>query len=208
MNVTYYLAVERLALGTAAALLYLGAFLVALTAIDRVSLLIWPLLALVGVLLLTGPANSPSTSTGPAGWVFGALAAASLAVYTTQLDCAGDLGSLGDIALATGVSAILLAPFIVAGPPPPPAAAFDLVLLGTIGVAVPFACDYVAMRLSGPALVGTLFAFDPVAGVLVGFAALGQAPTVPALAGIAAICLAGAALTTSLRPARRPQAPT
>ncbi|MBM6590929.1 EamA family transporter [Brevibacterium sp. RIT 803] len=196
MNTSYYLAVERIPLGIAAALFYLGPFLVAVASLRRARLLVWPAIALVGVIAITRPDQGSVESI--VGILLALLAAASLAGYTILSHLLGRSAQagLGDLSLSVCVSAVVLLPTLVVGNAPANGSQIGtLILLGALGVALPFACDYQALRFGGPALVGTLFALDPVAGAVVGLIALGQVLTMSAILGLIAICLAGAGLT-------------
>lgn len=196
MNTSYYLAVERLPLGIAAALFYLGPFIVAVVSLRRVRLLVWPAFALVGVIAITRP-DQGSVESG-VGILLALLAAASLAGYTVLSHLLGRSAQagLGDLSLAVCVSAIVLLPTLLLGNAPTDGSQIGtLILLGTLGVALPFACDYQALRFGGPALVGTLFALDPVAGAVVGLIALGQVLTMSSVFGLSAVCLAGVGFT-------------
>ncbi|WP_186293247.1 DMT family transporter [Brevibacterium aurantiacum] len=195
MNTSYYFAVERLPLGIAAALFYLGPFIVAVASLRRPQLLVWPVLALIGVIAITRPDQGAVESV--VGLLLALFAAASLAGYTLLSHRLGQYAQagLGDLSLAVCVSAVILLPALVVGNSPPSGShGGTLILLGAIGVALPFACDYKALRWGGSALVGTLFALDPVAGAVLGLIALGQVLTKSAIFGLIAICLAGAGL--------------
>lgn len=204
MNTSYYLAVERLPLGIAATVFYLGPFVVAMASLRRVRLLVWPIIALVGVIAITRPDQGSVESV--AGIVFVLLAATSLAAYTVLSHRLGRHAQpgLGDLSLAICVSAVVLLPATLIGTTPTSGHQIGtLIVLGVVGVALPFACDYKALRFGGPVLVGTLFALDPVAGALIGLFALGQVLGASAVFGLAAISIAGAGLTIGTARAER-----
>jgi inner membrane transporter RhtA len=135
---------------------------------------------------------------------FGLVAAASLVAYTLTSHRLGTQASAGDLGLAITVSALLLAPAAATHPPDlSPRTWGTLALVGTVGVALAISCDFLALRLAGTTIVGTLFALDPVVGALMGLAVLGEGPPLAAVLGVAAISLAGIGLT-----ATTPHAPT
>jgi inner membrane transporter RhtA len=195
MNTTYYLAVDRLPLGVAAALLYVGPFVVAVAGIRRRHLLIWPCLALAGVLAITRPDQAAGISAPGIG--FGLLAATSLAAYTLASHRLGAEAAVADLALAVTFSALLLTPFAVTHIPDlSPRTLGTLALVGSLGVALAFACDFLALRLAGTTVVGTLFALDPVVGALLGLGLLGQGLPLEAALGVAAVSVAGIGLSS------------
>jgi inner membrane transporter RhtA len=203
MNTSYYAAVQRLPLGVAAALIYLGAFAVAVTSIRRIALLIWPVLALIGVLVIARPDQASPASL--VGVCLGVIAGLSLAAYTMSAYRLGRRAALADLALAVCVSALALTPVSMTHRPASPSVVITLVLLGVLGVALPLLCDYWALRLGGPSLVATLFALDPALGALIGLMFLGQTLAVSAVAGLGAICLAGIGLTRAQQPRSSPR---
>jgi inner membrane transporter RhtA len=196
MSTGYFLTIERLPLGVAAALLYLGAFAVGLAGIRQWHLVIFPVLALAGVLAITRPDQTGGLSALGIG--FGLVAAASLAAYTLTAHRLGTHANVGDLALAIAVSALLLAPVAATHPPDLSVRTLGtLALIGTLGVALAVSCDFLALRLAGTTVVGTLFALDPVVGAMVGLVVLGQGLPLAAVLGVAAISLAGIGLTAA-----------
>ncbi|MEU0939789.1 EamA family transporter [Embleya sp. NPDC005971] len=193
MNVAFYGAVDRLPLGVAAALLFLGPFAVAVASVRTRRDALFPLVGLVGVVLVTRPG-------GGVEWLgigFGLLSALALALYTVFAQRVGraDTGLHG-LGLSVAVSAVLLLPFSGPAVPRVEAGQWALVgLSGVLGVALAFTLDFTAVRLAGATVVAVLFALDPVAGTLVGVIALGEGPPPSALAGITLIVASGAAVT-------------
>nr|WP_237535341.1 EamA family transporter [Streptomyces sp. SID3343] len=193
MNVTFYGAVDRLPLGVAAALLFLGPFAVAVASVRVRRDALFPVVGLVGVVLVTRPG-------GDVEWLgvgFGLLSAVALALYTVFAQRVGRASAGWDgLTLSVGVSALLLLPFSAPAVPQVAVGQWALVALsGTVGVALAFTLDFTAVRLAGAKVVATLFALDPVMGTLVGVAALGENPSAVALAGIGLIVATGAAVT-------------
>ncbi len=201
MNVLYYAAVDRLPLGVAASLLYLGPFVLSVAAIRDRRQLIWPVLALAGVLVVTRPdQTSPGTIVGV---LVGALAAAALASYTLLSRCLGSRAGYGELALAVAFSGVLLSPIALSHPPSSSSGAwFTLITIGVVGVGVAFLLDYAALRLAGVVLVATLFALDPAIGALLGGLVLGDHLGATTFAGIGLVVVAGIGLTRSTRRAQ------
>ncbi len=199
MNVAFYQAADRLPLGIAATLLYLGPFAVAAMSTGLGWRLILPASALAGVALVSGLGGDAD----PIGICVGLAAAGALAAYTVTSHRLGRHGGLDRLALAVAVSAVLLSPLAatslsVLQPPHGPM----LVVSGVIGVGVALSCDFLALKLVGTRVVATLFALDPVIGAVIGALVLSQHLTGQAVAGIVLIAGAGAVTTaTASRPA-------
>jgi inner membrane transporter RhtA len=195
MNVAFYESVERVPLGIAATLLYVGAFAVAVLHTEVGWRLIMPVLALVGVVLVSQPTGGATA----VGICAGLVAAGALAAYTLVSRHLGRRDGLDVLALAVGGSALVLSPLSAStASHVRPSGWLVLAVTGAIGVGLAFSCDFTALRLAGTRIVATLFALDPVIGALIGAAALSQHLTPTAIVGIAAITLAGG-FTTATR---------
>ena len=194
MNVAFYQAVDLVPLGVAATLLYLGPFALTIAHTEVGWHLTIPVLALVGVVLVSRPTGDADT----VGICVGLVAAGALAAYTLASRRLGRAGGLDRLALAVTVSALLLSPLSASSAQAvQPAQWLVLVASGVVGVGVAFSCDFTALRLAGTRVVATLFALDPVIGALIGAIALSQQLTLATLAGIAIITIAGAATTAT-----------
>lgn len=193
MNVAFYHAVDRLPLGVAATLLFLGPFAVAVASVRVVRDAVLPAAGLAGVVLVTRPGGTADW----AGISFGLLAALALAVYTVFARRVGRTSTgLDGLALSVGMSAVLLLPFSASAVPAVRGSDWALVAVsGGIGVALAFTLDFVAVKVATAPVVATLFSLDPVMGALVGAVALDESLSAPVLTGIALIVSAGAAVT-------------
>jgi inner membrane transporter RhtA len=215
MNATFYAAVDRVPLGVAATLIYLGPCLVAMAHTQRDWTRFLPALALTGVILVgldRGGAAASEASPVAGRWIgimLGLVAASALVVYTLTSQRLGALvsthptrpgggGGLDRLALAITVSALLLSPFTVESALAMPSRGLPLLgAAGAIGVAFAFSCDFTALRLAGTRVVATLFALDPVIGTIIGVIALSQHLAATTILGISAIVAAGAVTTAT-----------
>ncbi|MFD2758726.1 EamA family transporter [Gulosibacter faecalis] len=191
MNICLYNAIDRIPLGIAVTLEFLGPCAVALLGSRRIREGICAVVALAGVALISvGPAGYFDL----AGYLFGLGAALFFALYTIGADRIGKASSgLDGVALSVTVAAIVTLPFaVVQVPRVTPTDWGVLVLVAVIGVAMPFSVDTIAGRITSARIIGTLFAIDPAMGCLVGFVVLGQAVTVTALCGVGLVAVAGA----------------
>lgn len=197
MNIFFYLAVDRLPLGVAVTFEYLGAFTVAVLGVRRLRDLLFPLLALVGVVLIAGPTFG---ATDPVGYVFAVCSAVSMGGYTVLSAKIGSgseaSGGLRGLAVSITIGALLTSPFSV--PVMGEMTGADWLVaafIGAFGLALAFSCDALAARLTSAAVVGVFFSLDPVISSAVGAIMLGQVLGLNAYAGIVLIVASGAAVT-------------
>ncbi|KAB2339851.1 EamA family transporter [Actinomadura rudentiformis] len=190
MTLFFMAAVERLPLGTAAALEFLGPLGVALVR-GRGGSKLWPLLAAAGVLLLTEPWHGGSD---PVGVVFALAAAACWAAYILLTQHVGDqVSGLGGLAVSMPVAALVAT--VVAGPSVVDHLSLPILLAG-LGLAVllpvvPFALELIALRRLTTAAFGTLMCLEPAIATVIGLAFLHQIPGWVPIAGIAFVVAAG-----------------
>lgn len=193
MNVAFYEAVDRVPLGVAATLLYLGPFAVATAMVRRRWELLLPLLGLAGVVLVSRPYGGMNWT----GVGFGLLAAAALATYTVFAQRVGQaVQGLTGVALSVSVAALALLP--ASAPAVPELRGHQWLIIafsGVVGVALAFTLDFLAVRLATARVVATLFALDPVLGALIGAWGLDEQLTVAMAIGIALVVTAGAGVS-------------
>jgi inner membrane transporter RhtA len=193
VSVTFLAAIERIPLGTAVAVEFLGPLSVAALRSGSRRALAWPALALLGVVLLTEPWLG---EVDPAGLGFAALAAIGWGVYILLTQRMGDrfTGITGlsiTVPIAAATAAVLGVPQATGHVTPGVlAAAAGLALLLPV---LPYALELLALRHLTPTAFGTLMALEPAIGVLLGLLVLHQTPSTVQLVGIMLVVLAGAA---------------
>lgn len=193
VTILFLAAIERIPLGTAVAVEFLGPLTVAALRSHTRRALLWPVLALVGVLLLTQPWQGEINSLG---LLFAALAAFGWATYIVLTQRIGDrYAGIGGLSLTVPIAAATAA---IVGVPQAAGHINGSVLISALGLAVllpviPFALEMLALRHMTPAAFGTLMALEPAFGVLLGLVVLHQTPSASQYAGIALVMLAGAA---------------
>ncbi len=190
VTVLFMEAVARLPLGTASALEFLGPLGVAVVR-GRGARTVWPLLAAVGVLLLTEPWRGGAD---PAGVAFALGAAAYWGAYILLTQRAGDEVE-GLTALAVSMPVAALTATAVGGPGVVHGLTPELVLAG-LGLAVllpvvPFALELLALRRLTTAAFGTLMALEPAFALTIGLVVLHQVPGPLAVAGVGLVVAAG-----------------
>ncbi len=191
ITVSFLTAIERIPLGTAVAIEFLGPLTVAVIRSHRRSLLVWPAVALVGVLLLTEPWQG---TVDPVGIALAAVAACGWGTYIVLTQHIGDrFAGLQGLSITIPVAAVTAA---VIGVPqaagsitwPIVAAAFGLALLLPV---IPFSLEMIALRRLTTAAFGTLMALEPAFGLLLGVLVLSQIPHVGQVVGVALVVIAG-----------------
>ena len=192
MNAMLYLAVDRLPLGIATTLDFLGPCAVALFASRRVREGLLAVVALIGVALIAGFGGPLD----PLGIVFGLLAGVAFGLYTLLAARVGSSGGgLPGVALSVTVAAILTLPFSVPTIPLiQPPHLLPLLASALLGTALAFTVDTLAGRLTSARVLGVFFAFDPVVGTIVGAIFLSQILSPVAVGGVILVVLAGAGI--------------
>jgi inner membrane transporter RhtA len=183
-------ALERLPLGTASALEFLGPLGVAV-ARGKGGTRVWPALAVVGVLMLTQPWEG---TVDPVGVGLALAAGLCWAAYILLTQHVGD-GVEGIKALAVTMPVAGLAATLVAGPSTFGRLTPELLLIG-VGLAlllpvVPFILELLALRRLTTSAFGTLMSLEPAFALVVGLVVLHQVPNALAAAGVGFVVAAG-----------------
>jgi inner membrane transporter RhtA len=189
MNVCFYVAIDRLPLGTVAAIEFLPVILLAAigarTGRNGVALA----LAVAGVYLLT----DVQLAGEPVGLVFAFANAGLFALYIVLAHRVAQHGAMAGI---DGLAAAMLIAWVVATPlggwVALPALGDPVVLLAGIGVGVtssviPYVCDQLAMARMPRATYALLVSLLPATATVIGIVVLGQIPTTAEVAGVALV---------------------
>jgi inner membrane transporter RhtA len=201
VTVAFLAAIARIPLGTAVAIEFLGPLAVAAVRSHALRALVWPLLALAGVLLMTQPWTGRFDLLGVG---CAALSGVCWGAYVVLTQHVGDrFTGVRALSLTIPVAAATAA---VAGIPQAVGHLTPPVLLAAVGLALllpvlPFALEMLALRHMQPTAFGTLMALEPAIGVVLGALVLHQVPSVVQVVGIVLVVLAGA---TAQRSGRRP----
>lgn len=203
MNVSFYVAIDHLPLGTAVALEFLGP--VAVAAVtgtgwrDRAALAV----AAVGVVLLAGVTLDLGGGPGDdavVGLVAVGIAAACWAAYIVlgrRVARAGPPGA-GGLAVAMAAGALVLAPFVAHGSGPvlhDPRLALVVVAIAVCSSLVPYVLEQVVLRRVRAATFAILLALLPATATVVGAVVLRQVPHGLELVGL--VLVSGAIALTA-----------
>jgi inner membrane transporter RhtA len=196
MNACFYQAIDRIPLGLATTIEFLGPLAVAVIGSRRAVDFLWVALAGAGVALL----GSPGVELDPVGLAFAFGAAVGWASYILIAK-----SMLGDWSVGTGLSltllvaALLLTPFGLASGGSDLADGRVLALglaVAVLGSMLPFALELAALHQLSAAAFGILLSLEPAVAALAGAVVLAQVPSaVEALAVVLVIAAsAGASL--------------
>lgn len=200
MNLCFYAALARLPLGVAVTLEFLGPLGVAVASSRRVRDFLWVAGAAAGITLFS-PVGAGSLALDAVGVVCALGAALFWAGYIVLNARTGDaLAGGSGLVLAMLFAGVLLLPF---GAASAPALAREpgLLLFG-VGVAVlscalPYSCEFAALRRMPTYVFGILMSMEPVVAAAVGWLLLNEQLTPRALVAIA--CVTAAAVGASWR---------
>jgi inner membrane transporter RhtA len=190
ITLLFMAAIDRIPLGTASALEFLGPLGVAVAHGKGRQRFVWPGLAAGGVLLLTQPWAG---AVDPIGVMFALGAALCWACYILLTQRVGDeVAGINGLAVSMPVAALVAT--VTVGPAVFGRMTPEILIIG-IGLAillpvVPFALELLALRKLTTAAFGTLMALEPGFAMIVGFIVLDQ---VPGAAGAVGICFVVAA---------------
>ena len=196
MNLSIYLAFDRIPLGVAVTLEFVGPLGVAVAGSRRLLDLLWVVLAAAGILLLAPLSVLGGTDLDPVGVAFALLAGCLWASYILLSARTGSAfpGGTG-LVIALCVGTFVLFPFGIAG------ASYALLdpklLLAGFGVAmlssvIPYSLELEALRKLPARVFGVLMSLDPAVAALAGLVVLGERLEMRAVAAIIFVTIAAA----------------
>lgn len=195
MNACFYLAIDRLPLGTVGAIEFLGPITLAAAGARTHRNLVALGLAIVGVYLLTDVRIAGQ----PLGFLFAFLNCALFALYVVlghRIAQDGGASGIDRLGASMFIALLAITPFGIAGA----ASTFSHPLLLAAGVGVgicssviPYVCDQLAMARLARATFALMLSLLPAAATAIGILVLRQLPTAIELAGVALV-VAGVAI--------------
>lgn len=178
MNGNFYAAIDRIPLGTAVALEFLGPLTVAAVLSTRRSDLLWVALALAGVSLFGLESLTGASDLDILGVVFALIAAVFWGLYVLTSARVGRLVPGQDgLAVAMAVGALTVLPF---GAPGALVGLMDLRLLALaaataiVASVLPYSLELAALRRLPRHVFGILLSLEPVLALLAGMLLMGQ----------------------------------
>lgn len=199
MNLSLYAAVERIGLGLAVTLEFLGPLTVAIAGSRRAVDACGALIAGVGVLLLTRPGGSADLT----GVGLGLLAASAWGAYILlNRTCGRRLPGLQGTAVASVFTAAVWIPVAAVWflTHPPTAVALGLAAgCGVLSSVVPYVADMLALRRIPATVFGTFTSVNPVWAALAGWLFLSQSLDGIEGAGIALIAVSNVVISVRRR---------
>lgn len=200
MNTTLYAAVDRIGLGMAVTIEFLGPLAVALLAGRRPRDSVCAALALAGVVLLTRPGPTSDLL----GLSFAVIAAVCWAGYILTNRLVGQrLPGVQGTAVATTMSACVMVPIaaVIVWQAQPPAEAFLFAAVaGILATAVPYSLDLIVLRRISPVVFGLGMSMHPFFAALIGLVALSEDLPLIAWAGIGLVILSNVLTIISNQP--------
>ena len=189
MNACFYEAIDRLPLGTVAAIEFAGVVCVAVAGMRTARNLAALALATGGVLALTGP----TLEADPLGLAFAFANAALFAAYIVVAHRVSRGPGLDGLAAGMIVAAAVATP--IGGWAAAPALLDPVAIAAGVGVGVcssviPYVADQLAMARLPRATYALLVSLLPATATVVGLAVLAQVPSAREIAGVALVVVA------------------
>jgi inner membrane transporter RhtA len=198
MNLSFYEALDRIHLGIAVTLEFVGPLGVALVGSRNRFDVLWALLAAGGVVLLGGFGTPDAT-----GMAFALIAGGFWAAYILINARVGRAFSGGSgLAIAMAIGTLPLIPIGIADAgsslldPALLAAAFGVALLSSV---IPYSLELEALRRIRPNVFGVLMSLEPAIAALAGFILIGQSLSALDGVAIALVVTASAGATLGAR---------
>jgi inner membrane transporter RhtA len=196
MNLSLYLAFDRIPLGVAVTLEFVGPLSVAVAGSRRALDVLWVVLAAAGILLLAPLGTFGGMDLDPVGVAFALLAGCFWAAYILLSARTGSAfpGGTG-LVFALCVGTVVLTPVGIAGAgsalldPKLLLAGFGVAMLSS---AIPFFLDLEALRKIPARIFGVLMSLEPAVAALAGLVVLGERLGIRAVVAIVFVTIAAA----------------
>jgi inner membrane transporter RhtA len=188
MNLTFYHAIDRIPLGVAVTIEFIGPLAVAVLGSRRRLDLVWAALALVGIIALLGGNTHGLNALGVclaalAGLLWGAYIVVNARLGQAFSDASG-------LALAMAVGTVLAFPDGLAEAGSrlvTPHALLVGAAVGMLSSAIPYTFEHEALRRIATNVFGVLMSLEPGVAALAGFIVIGQSLGLRELVGIALV---------------------
>lgn len=211
MNLSFYAALQRLPLGIAIAIEFIGPLGLAVVSSHRRLDLVWIAFAAVGVAALALPGTG-HTAVDPVGVGFALLAALGWASYIVAGRHAGQmLGETRAVALGLCAATLVTAPVGIATAGAvlwTPAVLGTGLLVALLCSAIPYPLEMIGLRRLPRHVFGVVMSLEPAVGALAAWAVLGERLSAGQWLAIGAVVVASCGVTltgTGVSAPARPQ---
>ena len=191
MNLTFYQAIARLPLGVVTTIEFLGPLGLAAAASRRPRDILAVVVALAGVVAVSGALTASWDGLDPLGFAFTIAAAVGWAAYILCNRAVGQRWlQLDGLAVAMGAAALLVTPLGIAGAHGVSISAAQLgagALIGILSSVVPYSLELLALRRIDTRRFGILLSLEPAVAALAGLLVLGQTLAVSQVLGMALV---------------------
>jgi len=203
MNLSFYGAIDRIPLGIAVSLEFVGPLAVAVGGSRRWIDAVWVLLAIAGIVALTHPGTSRPVD--GLGIAFALLAGCCWGAYILISARVGRAFERGTgLSLAMCFATLATLPVGIAAAGTHLVAARSLALGAAVGMlssAIPYSFELEALRRIATSVFGVLMSLEPAMAALAGLIVLGQGLSARALVGIALVISASVGASRRARDA-------
>lgn len=211
MNGCFYAALDRIPLGTAVTIEFIGPLALAAVLSRRLRDLAWVVLAAAAIAVLG--LEGESTGSGPLdpiGVAFALAAGGFWALYILAGKRVGaTVAGQGPLAVALLVGSVVIAPFgagAVGDLVAQPALLLPIAGVALLSSLIPYSLEFAALRRLSSRAFGILLSLEPVIAALAGWALLGQSMSWIAVAAMTVVIVASIAST--LMPQSQPLPPS
>jgi inner membrane transporter RhtA len=201
MNLSFYASLTRIPLGAAVTIEFLGPLVLAVVTSRRRTDIGWALLAGLGVAAVSWERGGALDAVGVGLALLAGVGWAGYILLSQRLGAAAP--GLTGLAVAVAGGAIVAAvPGIAQGGTRllEPRILLFGAAVGVLSSAVPYALEFLALRRLPAATFGILMSLEPAVAAAAGLLVLGEGLRVVQVAGIAAVCVASAAVTAGSPP--------
>jgi inner membrane transporter RhtA len=189
MNACFYVAIDRLPLGTVAAIEFLPVIGLAALGVQTPRNALALALAVAGVYVLT----DVQLDGEPVGVAFAFANAALFALYIVLAHRVSRRGGIDGLAAAMLIAAIAITPIGLSSAAPAlldPVALAAGVGVGITSSVIPYVCDQLAMARLSRAAYSLMVALLPATATVIGLVVLAQVPSAVELAGVSLVVAA------------------
>lgn len=201
MNISIYLAMQRIPIGIAVALEFTGPLAVAMLASRRLIDFVWIALAVIGLVLLL-PIGGTANSIDPVGAFFALLAGTCWALYIVYGKRAGAVYGASTVALGSSIAALGILPIGLwdVGTRLFSLDTLPVVLaIAVLSSALPYVLEMMALTRLPTQTFGTLMSLSPALGALSGFVFLNETLTLSQWIALSCIVIASIGTTLTIR---------